>query len=196
MMIDMASSISYVEFDDVKDCTTTKKMWDKFAKIHGGDKNVLRAKEKSLSGKFDDMRIKGEIVARNCGQIKEEVNAIRGVGADISKETMIGKVLIILLPIYEIRVSTIQELRCTLGNDLTLDSLIGRLTAFELSKFDNYTPSSVECDFKSKLTLDGSKRKKSSKRRPVDSNIESDDDLDDLGVLLARRILRGKKIQR
>ena len=42
-----------------------------------------------------------------------------------------------LLPIYAIRVWEIQELKCTHGNDMTLDSLIVRLDAFELSKFDN-----------------------------------------------------------
>ena len=77
------------------------------------------------------------------------VNAIREVGGDIYDDTMISKVLRTLLLIYAIRVSAIQELRCTPSNDLTLDSLIARLTTFELSNFCNYTPSSVECAFKS-----------------------------------------------
>lgn len=64
MMIDLASSLSYVESDDVKECTNANKMWDKSAKIHEGEKNVLRAKVESLRGNFDDMRMKeGEIVA-------------------------------------------------------------------------------------------------------------------------------------
>lgn len=47
-----------------KDCTTAKKMWDKLAQIHGEDTNMLRAKEESLRGKFDDMRMKeGETIA-------------------------------------------------------------------------------------------------------------------------------------
>ena len=90
------------------------------------------------------------------------VNAIRGVGGDIFDDTVIRKVLRTLLPIYEIRFFAIQELRCTPGNDWTLDSPIGRLIAFELSNFDNYTSSSVECPFKSQLTLGGSKRRKCS----------------------------------
>ena len=35
MMIDLASSLCYVEFDDVKDCTTAKQIWDKLAQIPG-----------------------------------------------------------------------------------------------------------------------------------------------------------------
>ena len=46
MMIDLESSLSYGKFDDVKECTTTKNMWVMLAQIHGGDKNVLRAKNK------------------------------------------------------------------------------------------------------------------------------------------------------
>ena len=44
------------------------------------------------------------------------------------------------MPIYAIRVYAIQELICILGNDLTLEDMVGRLTIFELSKFDNYIP--------------------------------------------------------
>ena len=163
-------------------------MWDKLAQIHGGDKNVLRDEVKKLRGKFDDMRMKeGEIVAQNSSRIKEVVNAIRGVGGIIFDETIINKVLWTLLPIYAIRISTIQELRCILGNVLTLDSLIGRLTTFELSNFDNYSHVSIECSFKSQLTFNGSKRK--NKNRHVDSDSESDNDLE---ALLERRLPRGK----
>ena len=67
----------------------------------------------------------GETVAQYCGQIKEVANAIQGVSGIIFDETVIRKVLKTLLPIYAIILSTIQELRCTPSNDLTLDSLIG-----------------------------------------------------------------------
>lgn len=44
MMIEISTTLSYVEFDDVKECTIAKKMWDKLENIHGVDKNVLGAK--------------------------------------------------------------------------------------------------------------------------------------------------------
>ena len=53
MMIDIASSLSYDEYDDVKDCKTTFEMWNKLKDIYGGDDNVRRAKVESLRGKFD-----------------------------------------------------------------------------------------------------------------------------------------------
>ena len=66
---------------------------------------------------------------------------------------MVNKVLRTLLPIYAIRVLDIQEMRCNLKNDITLDALVGRLTAFELDNFDNYAPnpsSNFESIFKAK----------------------------------------------
>lgn len=54
MMIHLASSFSYAEVDDVKDCTTTKKIWNKLAHIFK-EKIVLRDKVESFRGKFDDM---------------------------------------------------------------------------------------------------------------------------------------------
>ena len=78
---------------------------------------------------------------------------------------MLSKVLRILLPVYAIRVSAIQELRCIPENDLTLKSMVGRLTAFELSNFDYYKVESVESTFKAKLSLKDSKETKKKKKK-------------------------------
>ena len=37
MMIDIASTLSYEEFDDIKDYQTTFDMWNKLVEIYGGD---------------------------------------------------------------------------------------------------------------------------------------------------------------
>ena len=44
MMIDIAFSLSYVEFDEVKDCKIAHEMWTKIKDICGGDDNVRKAK--------------------------------------------------------------------------------------------------------------------------------------------------------
>ena len=41
-MLEIASTLRYSKFDDIKDFNTTKKMWEKLANIYGGYKNVLR----------------------------------------------------------------------------------------------------------------------------------------------------------
>ena len=58
MMIDIASALSYEEFDDIKDCQTAFDMWNKLVEIYGGDDNVKRAKAESLRGQFDQMRMR------------------------------------------------------------------------------------------------------------------------------------------
>ena len=50
MMIDIASGLSYEEFDEIKDCKSTHEMWIKLKEIYGGDDNVRKAKAKSLRG--------------------------------------------------------------------------------------------------------------------------------------------------
>ena len=58
MMVDIASTISYKEFDEIKGCKTTHDMWIMLEKIFGGDENVKRDKAKSLIGQFYQMRMK------------------------------------------------------------------------------------------------------------------------------------------
>ena len=71
----------------------------------------------------------------------------------MEEETVNRKYLRTLLPIYATRVLAIQELRCVQGNTLTFEGIVGRLTAFGLSNFDNYRPKSLEFSFKAKMTL-------------------------------------------
>ena len=51
----------------------------------------------------------GENIAHCFSRIKDVVNAIRGGTSIIDSDIVLSKVLRILLPIYAIRVSTIQE---------------------------------------------------------------------------------------
>lgn len=189
-MFEIASSLSYAEFDDIKDYKNAKEMWDKLRDIYRGYDNVLRTKSERLQGKFNEMRMsKGENIVQYCARIKEVVNAIRGANKKIEDETIIRKVLRTLLLIYAIRVYVIQELRCTLGNTLTLEGVIGRLTTFEMSNFDNYTPTTIEYSFKSQLV-----HKKKGNGKYVKSDSDTyDDELDKLEVLMARRLGRRGK---
>ena len=78
------------------------------------------------------MRIKeGEKIAQYASRIKEVISAIRSFVGHLDDEIVLRKVLRTLLPIYAIRVSTIQEMRCIPRNKLTLEGLVGRLVAFE-----------------------------------------------------------------
>ena len=56
-MLQIASALSYVEYDDIKGCDTVHQMWKTLSNIYGGDDNVKRAKRESLRGKFNDMKM-------------------------------------------------------------------------------------------------------------------------------------------
>ena len=56
-MLDISFALIYAQFDDIKGYDSARKMWDSLHTIYGGDTNVLRAKAKIPSGKFDDMRM-------------------------------------------------------------------------------------------------------------------------------------------
>ena len=104
-----------------------------------------------------------ENIAMYSDTIKANVCAIKASRGKIEDEIVVNNFLITLLPIYAIRVSTIQEMRCNPKNDITLDAIIGRLIIFELDNYDNYAPSSnnLEYSFEAKLSLkEKAKRKK------------------------------------
>ena len=150
-ILEIAFALSYVEFYDIKIVESVNKIW--VHTISGGYKNILGAKFESLKRKFDDMRMQeGENIAQYCSRIKYVVNAIRGSTSTIDDVIVLSNILRALLHIYAIRVSVIQELRCILGNTLSLEGLVGRLTTFELSNFDNYKSESTESSFKVKLS--------------------------------------------
>ena len=135
----------------------------------------------------------GETIIQYCARIKDVGNAIRESNGIIEGEIVINKVLRTLLPIYAIRVSVIQELRCIPGSDLTLEGLVGRPTTFELSNFDNFKSENVESTFKDKMTLDGPKGKKKKKVKHVSIDSDTDDEeLEELKALHARKFHRGK----
>ncbi len=72
--------------------------------------------------------------------------------------------------------------------------MVGRLTAFELSNFDNYKPNNIESVLKDKLSLkehNEKKKKKCTKYVPSDSDMD-EEDVDQLVALLASRFHSGK----
>ena len=80
---------------------------------------------------------------------------IKALGGNIEDEIVVSKFLITLLLTYSIKALEIQEMRCNPKNNITLDAIVGRLTAIELDNYDNYVPSSsnLESTFKAKLSL-------------------------------------------
>ena len=80
MMINIASSLNYPKFDEVKDFPTSHGMWNKLEKIYGGDNTMKRAKVESLRDQFDQMQMKAnENIAKYNERIKTSVSEIKVV---------------------------------------------------------------------------------------------------------------------
>ena len=78
MIIDITSSLSYAEFDEVKDYKIAHKMWIKLKDIYGRDENVRRDKVESLIGQFDQMKMReDENNTKYVERIKDSVSAIK-----------------------------------------------------------------------------------------------------------------------
>lgn len=85
-------------------------------------------------------------------------------------------------------------MRCNLTHDLTLDTLVGRLSIFELDNFDNYAPSSnnLQSAFKEKLTLDRKGGNSKGKQDDSEEEEEPNEDLEVIEGLLEKRATQGK----
>lgn len=64
------------------------------------------------------------------------VGDIKSIGGMIEDATIVSKVLRSLLQIYAIRVVAIQELRSIDKTKVSLDSIIAKLTAYDLNSYD------------------------------------------------------------
>ena len=107
-MLEIASALSYTEYDDIKGCDTAHKMWENLSNMYGGDDNVKRAKRESVRGNFDAMKMEeGENSAQYGIRMKEVVSSIRSLGGQLLEEIVCSKYLRTLLTIYAIRVSAI-----------------------------------------------------------------------------------------
>lgn len=103
---------------------------------------------------------------------------------------MVSKIIRTLLPTYAIRVSSIQEMGVVVNNNVTRDSLIGRLISFEINNFDNSVLPKIESTFKYSLRISKSSHKHTMRK---DSESESEEeDVDKIEALMARRMKRGK----
>lgn len=187
------SSLSDVDYVDVHGLETAYDLWKKLIEIYSSDEHVNIAKEESLRGKFDDMQMaEGENIQQYGQRIKEIVSEIKSVGGKVEDAIVISKVLRTLLPIYAIRVAAIQEIKSIDKTKVTLDSIIGKLTAFELNGYDG---SVQKYEFAFRASVSNSSMRKSRDASPNESrsNKEANDEdsLVELEALLAKRLPKG-----
>lgn len=161
---------------------------------------MQKGKEESLRGKFHDMRMmEGENITQYGQRIKEVIGGIKSVGGTVVEDRVVSKMLRTLLPSYSIRVSSIQELRSVSKDKVTVDSLIGMLTNFELNIFDNSVPK-VESTFKASISNALARKGKdvyhnheyrSSHHGGGNEEVDDEHNLMEIKALLVKKLPRG-----
>lgn len=109
MMIDIASCLNCVEFDEVNVSYYLLDV-EKVEEIYEGDDNMKRAKEESLRGHFDQMKMREDKdIVKYFERIKEIVSVIRASGGKIEDTIAVRKVLRTLILTYVIRVNYLRN---------------------------------------------------------------------------------------
>ena len=127
----LQSSLSKKVLAKVLTCTNAKQLWDKLGIIYAGDSKVKRANLQTLKAQFEGLKMKEEEnIYQYFERIDTIVNAVRGLGQNVSDDETIDKVLRTFPMIYNPKVSTLEDREDI--SKLTLDELYGILIAYEL----------------------------------------------------------------
>ncbi|GLJ05156.1 hypothetical protein SUGI_0012340 [Cryptomeria japonica] len=188
----LISSLSDIEFIDVQDKDNPKEVWDALENIYGGDEHVKQAKEESLRGKFEDMWMdEGETIQQYFIRIKTIVGDIKSAGGKIDDSTVVSKVLRSLLPVCAIRVAAIQELRSIEKTKVSLDSIIAKLTTYELNNYDG-SIQKTKSTFRASAAPSRKGKEASTSCEPRQSREMDDEEiLMEFETLLAKRLPKG-----
>lgn len=96
--------------------------------------------------------VEGETIQQYGIRIKTIVGDIKSARGTMDDSTIVSKVLRTLLPVYAIRVGAIQELRSIDKTKVSLDSIIAKLTTYELNNYDG-SVQKTDLAFKASATL-------------------------------------------
>lgn len=188
------SSLSDAEYVDVHGLETPYEVWKKLEEIYSSDEHVKISKEESLRGKFDNMRMfEGENIQQYGQRIKEIVGEIKSAGWKVEDAIVISKVLRTLLLVYAIWVVGIQGLKSIHKTKVTLDSIIDKLTAFELNDYDGSVQKS-ESAFRASISNPFVRRSRDISHNyesRSSKDVEDEDNLVELEALLAKCLPRG-----
>jgi hypothetical protein len=115
----------------VLNCNNAKQFWDKLETIYVGDSKVKRAKLQTLRVQYEGLKMKDEEnISKYFERFDNIVNAIRGLGVEVSDNGLVEKVLRTLPILYNPKVSSLEDQENL--DKITMDELYGILTTYEL----------------------------------------------------------------
>ena len=141
------------ELVEVMHLQTTKDMWEKLVNSYEGNEKVRRAKMQTLRLKFEQLKMnEDESVIQFFLRVDELINAMRALGENISDDTfLVHKVLRSLPHKFNLKVSAIEEMGDL--KTLTMDQLLGTLTAYEMRISKDQSSSRESCFKAEKSTM-------------------------------------------
>lgn len=117
-------------FPRIASCTTTRDAWKAFKDGYQGSNQVKQVRIQNLKRDFENLKMKDdEKVADYCVRVQTYVNKMKTLGEEIENEVVVKKVLISLLPKWNLVAIIIEE-----SNDLatlSYDQLVGSLMYHE-----------------------------------------------------------------
>ena len=88
----LQSSLSKKVLVKVLTCTSAKQHWDKLGTIYAGDSEVKREKLQTPKAQFEGLEIKEEEnIYQYFERIDTIVNAVRGLGQNVSEDEIVDK---------------------------------------------------------------------------------------------------------
>jgi hypothetical protein len=147
------NGLAEAEFVKVMYLQTAKEMWDKLINSYEGNENVKDAKLQTYRLKFEQLKMnEDQTVNKYFLRVEELVNAMKGLGEKIEEYFLVHKILRSLLDKFNPKVSAIEEL-----NDLktlSIDQLLGNLTAYEMRMRKDKSITTRESSFKADKNID------------------------------------------
>jgi hypothetical protein len=144
-----------------------KQLWDKLETIYAGDSKVKRAKLHTLKVQYEGLKMKDEEnISEYFERVDNIVNAIRGLGVEVSDNELVEKILRTLPMLYNPKVSTLEDREKL--DELTMDELYGILITYELRLGHENIP-------KGEATFKVLKKAKNQKQKPQSIHHEESD---------------------
>jgi uncharacterized lipoprotein YehR (DUF1307 family) len=130
-MNSILSGLVEANFVKVMHCDSKNVMWDKLISSYEGNEKFKEAKQQTHRLKFEQLNMdEEENISKYFLHIEEIIKTIKGLGETIYEPFLVHKIFISLPDRFNSRVSAIDEM--TNLKMLTLDQLLGTLTAYEM----------------------------------------------------------------
>lgn len=191
----LLSALPYQQIMELSDRSTAKAIWDHLETLNEGDSIVKIAKLESFRVRYENLKMEeDERISAFMKRVNEIVLGIKCCGGTLSEDEIVSKVLRGFPPAYKMKVTTINELRTMPNTSVTRDTLIGKLSAFEIKEFGPVATIKTDLAFKASTSSASSFGKSNWKAfyaRELEESRKENEEPEELETLFARKMPKG-----